>query len=241
MRACQILFLPRPLRPPNRTIRPAHLMSANWTEKTMTSQLHGFQDAVDGDCQQQAFHGTTRRPQALQMGYAPQDLGYIPRTYMIKVLFGIQPCTDLSLWEALKNYPDTPLQSYEHLKNVLKMAKETGWVYTEKNLASDTIHYHITKSRTAAVHQMVLDQRAQEDAEEKAKLADDQALAIAMEKRQGERLDNRIKQLESQLTTSVARLIAHDREAVKDLPFVVSPDGAIDFTWYTNEAEKNKS
>ena len=202
----------------------------------MSKKQHAWGDVMEGNLETIKYKAGMWKRRAWRMGDPPMDLGEIPRTYALKVLFGIQPCTDLQLWEALKVFPDCPFGSFDHLKHVLRMAKEMDWVYTEKNLANDELHFHIKRHRQDVVHEMILESRAQEDvAERQAREAREKEAATRREEKNAAR-DQRIQQLQQQLVANVARLIEHDRALVKDMPWVVSSDGAIDFMWHRREA-----
>ena len=202
----------------------------------MTRTQHGWGDLMDGDVSEMKYKATFWKRRAFRLGDPPQDLGEIPRSYALKVLFGIQPCTEMQLWEALKAYPDCPFDSFEHLKALLRIAKETDWVYTEKNLANDELHYHIKRHRQDVVHEQILESRAQEDVAERQMREVREAETARLEEQKREARDQRIRQLQQQLVANVARLVEHDRALVQGMPWVANKDGAVDFLWYRRNA-----
>lgn len=63
----------------------------------------------------------------------PRDIGRIPRDFVLSVLYRHQPCPVDGLWDLCSADPAAVLDSKRHLREVLKQAREEGFVTFDKN------------------------------------------------------------------------------------------------------------
>lgn len=161
----------------------------------------------------------------------PRDLGELPRTYLLRVLFVNQPILQEDLWELLKTNDDCPFDSARHLDFVIRVALHQNWVVREKNQSDRRWYLAVHSSRASTMSKMIAEEQdqaraAETDAADKQAGVDD-AAKVAVD----DALDFAIRDLQHQLTVNVSVLQEQDRELLKDLPYVTRT-GALDFAWH---------
>ena len=179
----------------------------------------------------------SRCPGLLKYDFTPRDIGELPRNYALKMLLMNQPATSVTLFELMKMRSDCPVDSREHLEEVLRMSQEQNWVYREKNQADGHFYYYVHKSRVYDVQEFVRQGKEsllREEKEEERRQSELEALVDAERK---EALKSRIVQLQNTLLSNYCKIKEYDPETAERLPFV-TPSGAVDFTWHLQQAEK---
>ncbi|KAH8609175.1 hypothetical protein ERJ75_001245400 [Trypanosoma vivax] len=77
----------------------------------------------------------------------PRDVGKIPRDFVLSILYRHQPCEVSGLWEHCTNDPGIVLDSKRHLREVLKQARDEGFVTFERDTISNEWLCFITRER----------------------------------------------------------------------------------------------
>ncbi|CBH11630.1 hypothetical protein, conserved [Trypanosoma brucei gambiense DAL972] len=85
----------------------------------------------------------------------PRDVGTIPRNFVLGVLYRHQPCEVGGLWEHCTNDPEIVLDSKRHLREVLKQAREEGFVTFERDAISNEWLCFLTRERYEEVQRIV--------------------------------------------------------------------------------------
>lgn len=160
----------------------------------------------------------------------PRDLGELPRSFVIKLLFLNQPVRQTDLWELCKQDEHCPLDSSKHLRLVLKIAKLQKWAYVEKNQTNNMWYYYVHQSRTHEVQDMIrADAVEKRDAEARAVEEADQ---VEQEKKAAasEAMDLAIQSMQHALASNISKIGEFDPAFVRSLPYVTE-GGALNFSW----------
>lgn len=140
----------------------------------------------------------------------PRDLGEIPRNFVVRLLSLHQPIRLVDLWEICKENEDVPIDSAKHLRLVLKIAKMQKWVYTEKNQTDNLYYYHLHKSRTHEVEEMIRqDEVLAKEKERQYEMATEKRLKDEMEKR-ATAIDDSIRMVEKLIADNIKQIRTFD-------------------------------
>ena len=189
----------------------------NWPRQQLPSNIHFLPE------------------QRWAMRALPRDSGRVPRDFLLSVVYKAQPVNVADLWELCTTEAGCVLDSKRHLREVLKAAREEGWVLFEKDESTQSWTCSLTRERFEEVRHMVNEDAATQTAAHaglRGKAADrtteiSTAFEHMSEAEQGEHL----RKLREALKASNAMVEKFQRTEVDYLPYT-SLNGRVEFMWW---------
>ena len=174
----------------------------------------------------------------------PRDTGRIPRDFVLTVVYKAQPVNVAELWGLCTCESGCVLDSKRHLRDVLKQAREEGFLVFERDEATDAWSCSLTRERFEEVRSMVTEDAATQTAAHaglRGKSADKTTeLAAAFQHMdRSEKLDH-VDKLREALRDSNAQVEQFQRTEAEYLPYTTL-NGKVDFMWWYESRDVSAS
>ncbi|EKG05852.1 hypothetical protein TCSYLVIO_003064 [Trypanosoma cruzi] len=164
----------------------------------------------------------------------PRDFGKIPRDFVLSVLYRHQPCEVSGLWEHCTSDPGVVLDSKRHLREVLKQARDEGFVSFERDPVSNEWLCFVTRERFEEVRQIA---GAKAEASEvysglRGSSATETSSYTERFKEMNEMArEEHARRLEEEVKTTTKHLRSFQRKEVDYLPYT-DLNGKVNFMWW---------
>jgi hypothetical protein len=185
---------------------------------------------------QQLPHNLSFLPeQRWAMKPIPRDIGRVPRDFVLSVVYKAQPVNVGELWDLCTGEAGCVLDSKRHLREVLKQAREEGFLVFEKDVGANTWVCSLARERFEEVRTIVITDSANQTAAQ-AGLRGRAAERTTESSTAFEAMDatdkvTHVAQLRDALRASNQRVERFQRTEVDYLPFTTL-NGKVDFMWW---------
>lgn len=165
----------------------------------------------------------------------PRDVGRIPRNFVLQILYRQQPASVDGLWESCQRDSGMVLESRRHLREVLKQAREEGFIYFERDSETQAWQCLLTRERYAEVEKLV-DQAAENAVLESPTLrgeavAETEGYSTEYQSMSVEDKLDHIAKLKEQVLSTSAKVRSFTRNEVDYLPYT-DLNGKVNFMWW---------
>lgn len=164
----------------------------------------------------------------------PRDVGKIPRDFVLSVLYRHQPCEVAGLWEHCANDPGVVLDSKRHLREVLKQAREEGFITFERDTVSNEWLCFLARERYEEVRQIAA---ARAEASEVhsglrgVSATETSAYAGRFREMNETAKSEHARRLEEEVAATTRHLRSFQRKEIDYLPYT-DLNGKVNFMWW---------
>ncbi|ORC91087.1 uncharacterized protein TM35_000075110 [Trypanosoma theileri] len=164
----------------------------------------------------------------------PRDVGKIPRDFVLSVLYRHQPCEVSSLWEYCTNDPSIVLDSKKHLRDVLKQAREEGFITFERDSVSSEWLCYITRERYEEVRRIAAAKTEATDvysALRGSSATETSSYAERFREMNDVAKEEHVRRLEEEVAATTKHLRSFQRKEIDYLPYT-DLNGKVNFMWW---------
>ncbi|KEG09417.1 hypothetical protein DQ04_05251020 [Trypanosoma grayi] len=164
----------------------------------------------------------------------PRDVGKIPRDFVLSVLYRHQPCEVSGLWEHCANDPEIVLDSKRHLREVLKQAREEGFIMFERDSVTNEWLCFITRERYEEVRQIACAKSEATDVYSGMRgssATETSAYAERFNEMNALAKEDHVRRLEEEVAATTKHLRSFQRKEIDYLPYT-DLNGKVNFMWW---------
>ena len=173
--------------------------------------------------------------QRFRLKAMPRDVGRIPRNFVLQILFRQQPAHVDGLWASCQRDSGMVLESRRHLREVLKQARDEGFIYFEKEAETGEWQCLLTRERYAEVEALVDTANANAVLEAPTlrgeAIGETEAYAAEYRSMTDEEKVEHIQKLKEQVSATSAKVRTYTRNEVDYLPYT-DLNGKVNFMWW---------
>lgn len=176
-----------------------------------------------------------REEQKFKLRPMPRDTGKIPRDFVLSVLYRQQPCPVDQLWQKCAEDASCVLDSKRHLRDVLKAAREEGFLTFERGAQPGEWTCSIARERFQEVRAMVLQKvenmPGQMQSMRGSSATDTAAFAEAFRELNDEAKAEHLRKLTAEVAATTEKLKSFQRMEMDYLPYT-DLNGKVQFMWW---------